>query len=431
MLIFLYRLKERILNYKAPKGTFDIFGKKAKIYEKIESIGKKIMKLYGFSEIRTPIFEDAGLFTRSLGETSDVVQKEMYIFKDKGNRLLALRPEGTAPVIRSIIENNLAQNNSVKLFYTGQMFRYERPQAGRFRQFHQFGAEIVGTQDPISDFEIIDSSTKILKELEIEYELHLNSVGCKVCRPAYKEVLILFLKDHVDELCENCQTRLYKNPLRVLDCKEEQCKLVTSNAPKITDYLCEDCKTHFEKLLNYLKKSKIEFILNPRLVRGLDYYTKTAFEAINFSLGSQNAVLGGGRYDGLAEELGGKNLPGVGFASGIERLVTILENSNKTFEKEHKFMVIPITSLEFDYALNLTSELRKYISVLFPYDYKNLKSALKLAVKSDCSYAVLVGSDEIRDNLISIKNLENGKQKSFSKVEFLNIINNERCNFGL
>lgn len=419
------------MNYKAPKGTFDIFGKKAITYEKIENTGKKIMNLYGFSQIRTPIFEDAGLFTRSLGETSDVVQKEMYIFKDKGDRLLALRPEGTAPVIRSIIENNLAQNNSVKLFYTGQMFRYERPQAGRFRQFHQFGAEIVGTQDPISDFEIIDSSTKILKELGIEYELHLNSVGCKDCRPIYREVLIAFLKDHVGELCENCKTRMYKNPLRVLDCKEEQCKLVTSNAPKITDYLCEDCKTHFEKLRNYLKKFKIDYILNPRLVRGLDYYTKTAFEALNFSLGSQNAVLGGGRYDGLAEELGGKNLPGVGFASGIERLVAILEKSDKDFEKEHKFMIIPITSDEFEYALDLLVELRNFVSTLFPYDYKNLKSAMKLAVKSDCDYVVLIGPDEIKDNQISIKNLESGLQKSFPKVEFLNIINNERCNFGL
>ncbi|MEO1783690.1 histidine--tRNA ligase [Thermodesulfobium sp. 4217-1] len=419
------------MNYKAPKGTFDIFGKKAITYEKIESTGKKIMDLYGFTQIRTPIFEDAGLFTRSLGETSDVVQKEMYIFKDKGDRLLALRPEGTAPVIRSIIENNLAQNNSVKLFYTGQMFRYERPQAGRFRQFHQFGAEIVGTQDPISDFEIIDSSTKILKELGIEYELHLNSVGCKDCRPIYREVLIAFLKDHVNELCENCKNRMYKNPLRVLDCKEERCKLVTSNAPKITDYLCEDCKTHFEKLQNYLKKFKVEYTLNPRLVRGLDYYTKTAFEALNFSLGSQNAVLGGGRYDGLAEELGGKNLPGVGFASGIERLVAILEKSNKNFEKEHRFMIIPITSDEFEYALDLLVELRNFVSTLFPYDYKNLKSAMKLAAKSDCYYAVLIGPDEIKDNQISIKNLENGNQKSFPKVEFLNIINNERCNFGL
>lgn len=419
------------MNYKAPKGTFDIFGKKAKTYEKIENTGKRIMNLYGFSQIRTPIFEDAGLFTRSLGETSDVVQKEMYIFKDKGDRLLALRPEGTAPVIRSIIENNLAQNNPVKLFYTGQMFRYERPQAGRFRQFYQFGAEIVGTQDPISDFEIIDSSTKILKELGIEYELHLNSVGCKNCRPIYREVLLAFLKDHESELCENCKTRMYKNPLRVLDCKEEQCKLVTSNAPKITDYLCEDCKTHFDRLQNYLKKFKIEYILNPRLVRGLDYYTKTAFEALNFSLGSQNAVLGGGRYDGLSEELGGKNLPSVGFASGIERLVAILEKSDKVFETEHRFMIIPITSDEFEYALDLLVELRNFVSTLFPYDYKNLKSAMKLAVKSDCDYAVLIGPDEIKDNQISVKNLENGHQKSFPKAEFLNIINNERCNFGL
>ncbi|HEM55957.1 MAG TPA: histidine--tRNA ligase [Thermodesulfobium narugense] len=419
------------MNYKAPKGTFDIFGERVKIYEKIESVGKKIMKLYGFSQIRTPIFEDAGLFIRSLGETSDVVQKEMYLFKDKGDRLLALRPEGTAPVIRAIIENNLAQNSPTKLYYTGQMFRYERPQAGRFRQFHQFGAEIVGTQDPISDFEIIDSSTKILKELGIEYELHLNSVGCKGCRGVYKEALLAFLKDHENELCNNCKTRMYKNPLRVLDCKEHQCMLAISNAPKITDYLCNDCKIHFEKLQSYLKKFKIEYVLNPRLVRGLDYYTKTAFEALNFSLGSQNAVLGGGRYDGLAEELGSKNLPGVGFASGIERLVTILEKSDKTYEKEHKFMVIPVTENEFSFALEFLAQLRNFVSSLFPYDYKNLKSAMKLASKSNCDYAILIGQDEINNNTISIKNLENGQQKSFSKDKFLNILSNERCNFGL
>ncbi|AEE14993.1 Histidyl-tRNA synthetase [Thermodesulfobium narugense DSM 14796] len=419
------------MNYKAPKGTFDIFGKKAKIYEKIENVSKKIMNLYGFSQIRTPIFEDAGLFVRSLGETSDVVQKEMYLFKDKGDRLLALRPEGTAPVIRAIIENKLAQNSPIKLFYTGQMFRYERPQAGRFRQFYQFGAEIVGTHDPISDFEIIDSSIKILKELGVEYELHLNSVGCMDCRNVYKEVLLTFLKNHENELCENCKTRMYKNPLRVLDCKEDQCKLITSAAPKITDYLCDGCKIHFEKLQSYLKKFKIEYILDPRLVRGLDYYTKTAFEALNFSLGSQNAVLGGGRYDGLAEELGGKNLPGVGFASGIERLVTILERLDKTYEKEHKFMVIPVTENEFDFALEFLAQLRNFVCSLFPYDYKNLKSSMKLASKLDCDYVVLIGQDEIKNNMISLKNLENGQQKSFSKDEFLNIISNERCNFGL
>jgi len=321
------------MEYRAVRGVEDLIPPESLKFERIASAFKEVVEKGGFKEVILPIFEEARLFTRSVGETTDIVQKEMYIFEDKGGRVIALRPEGTASAVRAYIEKGVyAKEPFTKWFYIGPMFRFERPQAGRKRQFFQAGAEVFGLSSPGADAEVIKLAQSVLDSLKVEAVLEINSIGCKKCRPEYKRALIEYLENKLELLCKDCKERFLKNPLRVLDCKVESCKEVVKGAPKLTDYLCQECKEHYEKLKDYLKLLKVDFKENPLLVRGLDYYTKTVFEFKSSKLGAQSTVLAGGRYDYLVEELGGPKTPALGFAMGIDRVMLLIEE-----EREEKF----------------------------------------------------------------------------------------------
>jgi histidyl-tRNA synthetase len=315
------------MKVQAPKGTYDILPETILYWDYLDGLIRRAFREYGYGELRTPIFEYTELFQRGIGETTDIVEKEMFTFSDRGDRSITLRPEGTASIVRAYLEHNLAGSGGIsKLYYFGPMFRCEAPQAGRFRQFVQFGAEALGSKDPRVDAEIICLAVNIYRRLGIrDLDVNLNSIGCPDCRPVYREKLIEALRSQAAELCPNCQRRLERNPLRLLDCKNKKCQQLTANVPMITETLCEDCSEHFAKLRELLDGVGIAYRLNPRLVRGFDYYTKTVFEVVAGDLGSQNALCGGGRYDGLVEECGGPPTPGIGFAAGLERLLMVLE----------------------------------------------------------------------------------------------------------
>jgi len=326
---------------KTVRGFRDLLGEEAKKYRLVVDTARQILQRYNFEEIILPTVEYTQLFTRSIGEATDIVEKEMFTFTDKGGRDVALRPEGTAGAVRAYIENRLyADGTYKKLFYEGSMFRHERPQKGRYREFHQIGAEILGTANPLADAEIIKIADEILKALKVPATIEINSLGCKKCRPAYREALLEYLNSRREELCEDCQRRLERNPLRILDCKEEGCQLIASQAPKITDYLCEECKAHYESVKNYLTALGVEYRENPHLVRGLDYYSKTVFECISEELGK--TVIAGGRYDYLVEELGGPPTPALGFAAGVERLALLVKELPPEKPLTHQVGVFPI-----------------------------------------------------------------------------------------
>ena len=317
---------------RKPRGTQDFLPEQMINWHYIEQRMREICKVYGFNEIRTPAFEDTKLFLRGIGETTDVVQKEMYTFTtgDDGGSSFTLRPENTASAVRAYLENKVyGKEGLTKWYYMGPMFRHDKPQAGRYRQFHQFGAEVLGSQSPVVDSEVICMVVQLLKDFGLkDLNVEVNSVGCPTCRPVYREKLIEFFEPKKEQLCSDCQDRLYKNPLRILDCKNETCKSLSVGAPEIHEHLCEECHNHFEELKTYLTAANVQYTLNPRLVRGLDYYTKTAFEVQYTPLGAQSAVAGGGRYDGLVEELDGPHTPAIGFAMGMERLLLALEKQN-------------------------------------------------------------------------------------------------------
>ena len=315
---------------QALKGTHDILPEEVYKWDYMEGVIRDVCARYGYKEIRTPIIEATELFQRGIGDTTDVVTKEMYTFTDRGNRSVTLRPENTASAVRAYLEHKMYGDQQVhKMFYIGSMFRYDRPQAGRYREFHQFGLEVLGASSPLADAEVIAMACEIFHRLGLkDLDLHLNSIGDKNCRPAYRQKLIEFFEGKKDQLCDDCRERLYKNPLRILDCKEEGCKKASIGAPEITDYLCDDCHKKFEAVKHYLDGLGISYTVDPRLVRGLDYYTNTAFEIQYPPLGAQSAVCGGGRYDGLVEEIGGPSTPGIGFAIGLERLLLALEMQN-------------------------------------------------------------------------------------------------------
>lgn len=310
-----------------PKGTKDVLPSESYKWHYVESKARETARLYGFREIRTPSFEHTELFTRSIGDDTDVVQKEMYTFLDKGKRSITLKPEGTAPVARSFVENALESLSlPLKMYYITPVFRYEAPQAGRLREHHQFGVELYGGDTPALDFEVISLAYDFLSSVGVTgLVLNLNSIGCEKCRAEYKSALKKFLGDHIDEMCFTCRDRFERNPLRILDCKEEGCKKIVDGAPKITDYLCDDCRNHMEGLKSLLDAASIKYVVNPRIVRGLDYYTKTVFEFVTTALGSQGTVCGGGRYNNLVESVGGKPTPCVGFGLGLERLIMLLD----------------------------------------------------------------------------------------------------------
>ena len=319
---------------KAPRGTKDILPPESNKWSQVEALLRRLSNMYNFQEIRTPIFEHTELFTRTVGESTDIVQKEMYTFEDKGGRSLTLRPEGTAPVVRAFLEHGLDGGAlPVKFFYLGPMFRYEKPQAGRYREFMQFGVEILGSPSPFSDVEVIQIGVRIAEELGlIGTTLFINTIGCPLCRKEYREDLVKFLSERVSDLCPDCQSRLETNPLRVLDCKNPSCRKVTAQAPQMHEYLCAECQEHWDMLRSILTSMGMEYKVDPTLVRGLDYYTRTVFEIKWPPLGAQDTIVGGGRYDGLVEELGGKPTPGVGFALGLERLLLASDKGEKRID---------------------------------------------------------------------------------------------------
>ena len=400
---------------KAPKGTKDMLPQDAYRWQYIEDEWAKICSEYGFREIRTPVFESTDLFNRGVGDTTDIVQKEMYTFEDMGGRSITLKPEGTSPAVRAFIESNLyAETQPTKIFYDTPCYRYEKPQAGRLREFHQFGIENFGTPSMMADAEIIALGHDFLKRMGIEdVELHISSVGCRKCRPVYRKVLQDYLMPKYDCLCETCKSRFDKNPMRILDCKSPEDKEAVKDAPMMIDYLCEDCSRDFEDLKSYLDAMGIEYVVDPSIVRGLDYYTKTAFEFITTKIGAQGTVCGGGRYDHLIEEVGGPDMPGVGFGLGKERLLLLMEACG------HDFGAAPAPQIFLAwigdeaklYALKLLHELRgKGIRADMDTRERNLKGQMKYANKLGAEYTAVIGGDEVASGEITLKNMSTSEQ---------------------
>lgn len=404
---------------QALRGTQDILPKQVYKWNYIENMIRHLCALYGYGEIRTPMFEDTRLFLRGIGDTTDVVTKEMYTFSDRGGRSITLRPENTASVVRSFLEHKMYGDQQVqKVFYIGSMFRYDRPQAGRYREFHQFGVEILGAKSPIADAECIALAYDLFKRLGLnELKLYINSIGHSECRNTYRRKLIEFFEPKTEYLCDDCKERLHKNPLRILDCKEDCCKHVSIGAPEITDYLCDDCHNKFEDVKKYLTSMGISYEVNPRLVRGLDYYTNTAFEIQYTPLGSQSAICGGGRYDGLVEEIGGPTTPGIGFAVGMERLLLALESQHLIPEpKETKHIYIAAIGKEaMNLGIRLQKELRdKEIRAEIDLQEKSLKGQMKYAGKTNASMTIIIGESELVDGIVQIKDMNTGIQQKIN-----------------
>ncbi|MCX7821768.1 MAG: histidine--tRNA ligase [Brevinematales bacterium] len=417
------------MEYSKLKGTYDILPVESDFYRWIfNTIYEEAIK-FGFKEINFPIIEYAKLFQRGVGESSDlVVKKEMYIFEDRGKRLIALRPEGTASSVRLYLENNLnMQGYSAKMFYFGPMFRAENPQTGRYRQFYQFGFEYIGDPTPYSEFELIKINDNIFKKLGIKnYKLFINSIGCKECRNNYLENLKKYFSDKIEKMCEDCKVRYEKNILRILDCKEEICQKYIDNAPGNIDFLCEDCKKHIEKLICLLKKDKIDYQIDKKLVRGLDYYNKTVFEFKSNLLGAQSTFSAGGRYDYLVREFGGPDTPASGFAIGMERLGLLIEASSG--KKKQDFYNPPLVYVAYigedniDEVIKIIDYLRQNgISVTTEYKYNNLKKHLKAADSQKAKYAILVGEDEVKSGKYTLRKLDSGEQQSLSLEEILKL----------
>jgi len=401
---------------KVPKGTQDILPEDISKWYYIEDMIKEILNKYGYKEIRTPFFEYTDLFVRGIGESTDIVTKEMFTFPDRKGRSLTLRPEGTAPVIRAYLENRIDRISKViKLFYLGPMFRCEKPQAGRFRQFNQFGIEVIGTKSPTADAEVIITVLDVYKRLGLKnLEILINSVGCKKCRVDYVQKLKKYIKDKKDFLCLECGERYGKNPLRVLDCKKDSCRKIIKSAPVITENLCKECESHFIEVKSYLDDQKIIFSEDPRLVRGLDYYTKTAFEIISGGLGAQNAIGGGGRYDDLVEELGGNPTPAVGFAAGIERMIIAIDQQKVEWpvEKRLDIFVAKVDEKNKDTAFRLLQKIRNAgLSADMDYSEGSLKSQMRIANKIGARYTVIVGEEELSKNMVILRNMQTKEQK--------------------
>ncbi len=407
-----------------PKGTKDILPTDSYKWQFIEKTAREVARRFNVSEIRTPTFEHTEVFLRGVGETTDIVNKEMYTFLDKGGRGITLKPEGTAGVARAFVENGMSsQVLPAKLFYITQCFRYERPQAGRLREFHQFGIEFLGATDANIDAETILLAKTFLDEVGIKnITLYLNSIGCKDCRRKYEDALKEYLNQNIDDMCELCKDRLQKNPLRTLDCKNETCKKITINAPKILDYICDDCKAHFEKVQNLLTIAGVEFKVNPNIVRGLDYYTRTVFEFVSENIGAQGTVCGGGRYDGLIKQLGGNDVSGIGFAIGIERILMVLENSGVEIPNPNgvEYYFAPMGEKESEKAFELVYKLRnKGITADFDHMNRSIKAQFKYADKIGAKKVAVIGSDELANGSVKVKEMATGKEEILSFDEIL------------
>lgn len=411
---------------KAPRGTKDITPKDVYKWHYVERKFREICALYGYEEIRTPIFEHTEVFARGVGDTTDVVQKEMYTFTDRGDRQLSLKPEGTAGVIRSFIENKMyADTQPTKLYYITPCFRYERPQAGRQRQFHQFGIEVLGSDGPSVDAEAISLAVQFFNELGLKnLSVNINSVGCPKCREEYNRKLKEYLDKKVDVLCETCLERKDKNPMRVIDCKNPKCKENLQDIPFMIDHLCDDCKEHFAKLQTYLTEMGIEFVVDKTIVRGLDYYKKTAFEIISNDIGAQSTVCGGGRYDGLVEMLGGpKGISGIGFGLGIERLLLTLENNNIEIEnpKSTDIYIATIGDAAKTKSFKIIKDLRaNHISADNDHLDKSIKAQFKYSDKIHAKYTVVIGDDELANDTATLKNMQTSEQTTIKLSEIVN-----------
>lgn len=410
-----------------PRGTRDILPDSSVYWQYVENTMREVCRNFAYQEIRTPIFEHTELFLRGIGETTDIVEKEMYTFTDRGKRNITLRPENTAAVVRSYLENKLyAGPQPVKLFYIGPMFRYDRPQAGRYRQFHQFGVEAIGAQGPAIDAEVISLAVELLQRLGLtDLNLLVNSVGCPVCRPVYRHKLQDFFRDRQSQLCPDCQSRYERNPMRILDCKNETCTGQAQGAPHMVDCLCDDCSRHFTGLKELLTAAGIRFALNPRLVRGLDYYTKTAFEIQYAPLGAQSAVCGGGRYDGLVAECGGQPTPGIGFAIGIERVLLALEKQEllPPANTGIDVFVAPLGAETQPAAFQLLTAARQAkLAADMDYNNRSLKAQMKYANKYPAKFVALIGQDELAQNKVMLKNMETGSQELIDRADLIQMI---------
>ncbi|MBE6052067.1 MAG: histidine--tRNA ligase [Clostridium sp.] len=398
------------MEMQAPKGTKDMLPQDSYKWHYVEETFKKTAKNFCMKEIRTPIFEHTELFLRGVGDTTDIVQKEMYTFNDKGNRSITLKPEGTAPAVRAFIENRLFNEaQPTKLFYVTPCFRYENVQKGRLRQFHQCGIEMFGSKEASMDAEVISFAMEVLKNLGLKsLSLNINNLGCPECRPKYNEALKNFLKENYDNLCPTCKERFEKNPMRILDCKEKKCHEITKNAPQILDYVCEDCNDHFEKVKEYLGLLNIPYTIDPGIVRGLDYYTKTIFEILNDDF----TVCGGGRYDNMIEELGGPSMPAIGFGMGIERMIMTLEKEGVEIPKEEPVALYIGSRGEEAYkeSFKLANDLRKEnIKTEINHMGRSFKAEMKYANKIGAAFTTILGDDELSNKQIKLKRMSDGE----------------------
>ena len=401
---------------KAPRGTKDIMPDQIYKWHFIESKFAAICRKYGFEEIRTPIFEHTELFQRGVGDTTDIVQKEMYTFEDNGHRSITLKPEGTSPTVRAFLESmQYAESQPTKYYYETQCFRYEKPQSGRLREFHQFGIEVFGSKSMLADAEVIALANDFLTDMGIEeIELRINSVGCPTCRETYRKALQDFLKPNYENLCDTCKDRYERNPMRILDCKNENCQEIVKGAPMMLDYLCDDCKESFEQVKSYLTASEIEYTIDPKIVRGLDYYTKTAFEFVSKNIGAQGTVCGGGRYDNLIKEVGDIDVPGVGFGLGIERLILLLDalGIEIPMPSNDRVLVAVMGDRAKLFGLKLVSELRKNgINAQMDLMERNIKGQFKYANKINAKYTVVIGDNELETEMASVKNMADSSQR--------------------
>lgn len=415
-------MKEEISSIK---GTKDILPREARKWQHVEAVAKRIFELYGYREIRTPVFEATELFEKGTGQTSDIVIKEMYTFMDKGGRSLTLRPEYTPSVVRSIIEHRLyLKPQPLRFYFIGPMFRYDKPQKGRYRQFHQMDIEVFGEEDPAVDAEIVEMGDYLLGVLDVaDRKILVNSVGCRKCRPSYLAELRVEAEKSREILCADCQRKIFTNPLRIFDCKVETCQKISQKFPKITDYLCLECKEHFRRFLSYLDFYNIVYAIEPRLVRGIDYYTRTTFEIISSKLGAQDAILGGGRYDDMMKEFGGPDKCAIGFALGMERLLSLVP----VIKEEENFVYLAFLGQEAQrQGMALARFLRREgIECLMEYKKRSIRSQMGRANKLGASWVLIVGEEELEKGKYQLKNMATGKQRGVSREEITNIIRRE------
>lgn len=409
---------------KAIKGTKDVLPKDVHKNQYIEATALDVASKFGYKEIRTPVFEHTELFQRGVGDTTDVVQKEMYTFDDKGDRSITLRPEGTAGAVRSFLENGLC-NEALpqKVCYLISCYRYEKPQAGRLREFHQFGVECFGTASPLADAEIIALAKSIFDALGVrDLSLEINSIGCPKCRAEYHKALKEYFASRKDELCDTCKGRLDRNPMRILDCKSPICHEIAQGAPVVIDYLCDECKEHFEKVQKYLDAQNIEYKINPQIVRGLDYYTKTVFEFVSNSIGAQGTVCGGGRYDGLVEELGGQHTASLGFAMGLERLMLLMEAQGCEFPQAEKpdLFIVALGEKATLKAVEIAKDMREEgFSALLDLNQRSVRAQMKYADKLGAKFNVVIGDNEVENKIAKLKNMQTGEETEINLDTFV------------